>query len=181
MDLAHPRVRHQPGRADGALCRRPGAKRLSLVTPASLSGQTFLSWFAFFARDLAMPTTRFASMLEPETSCEAPMARALAFQPDMLFIVGATPSITTARPEPRGGLMPPVIPRLLWADTGLDTLGMLRALGPLAEGLETALRRSRRATVRSQDLRPRLRPSLGRSPAAWSQRARCHPAFWRMA
>jgi len=29
-----------------------GAGRLSLLTSTSLSGQTFLSWFGFFARDL---------------------------------------------------------------------------------------------------------------------------------
>lgn len=114
-----------------------GAKRLSLVTPASLSGQTFLSWFAFFARDLGYPNDAIRiDILEPEAGCEAPMARALAFQPDMLFVVGATPidydcaTRTARRPDA------PSRPRLLWADTGLDTLGMLRALGPLAEGLE---------------------------------------------
>lgn len=114
-----------------------GAKRVALLTSSSLSGQTFLSWFGFFARDLGYGNDAIRiDVLEPDAGCEAPLGRALASQPDMLFVAGGTPTdydcVTRQARRPDAASRA----RLIWADTGLDTLGMLRMLGPQGEGLE---------------------------------------------
>lgn len=116
---------------------KQGAQRISLVTSTSLSGQTFLSWFGFFARDLGYAADRIRiDVIEPSAGCEAAMARALSPKPDMLFVAGSTPTDFECavryarRPEETSR------PRIVFADTGLDVATILRSLGPMAEGIE---------------------------------------------
>lgn len=117
--------------------RSQGATRISLVTTTSLSGQTFLSWFGFFARDLGYGADAVRiDALEPTGSCEAVMSRALAAAPDLLFVAGANPGHYDCVVRYVRSSAVPVRPRIVFADTGLDAAQMLRALGPLGEGVE---------------------------------------------
>jgi len=114
-----------------------GAGRLSLLTSTSLSGQTFLSWFGFFARDLgyAADAVRIDA-LDAVAGCDAAMSRALAPMPELLFVAGATPGDYDCVVRYARSHAQPKSPRIVFADTGLDAMQTLRMLGPLSEGVE---------------------------------------------
>lgn len=119
------------------VARSQGAERVSLITSSSLSGQTFLSWFGFFARDLGYAASAIRiDMIDPGASCEAPTSRALASLPDLIVVAGSTPNDYDCVVRSVRGSAGPSQPRIVFADTGLDTPTTLRMLGPLAERLE---------------------------------------------
>lgn len=114
-----------------------GAKRLALVASSSASGQTFFSWFGFFARDLGFSEDALhIEILDAGTACDSAMTAALQSLPDILFVAGAAPEDYECATRIARKPGQPSSPRLLFADTGLDLQPMLRTLGSLADGLE---------------------------------------------
>lgn len=117
--------------------RQSGAKRLALVTTLTTAGQTFFSWFGFFARDLGYTNDQVQiAAIEPGASCEAAMQRVLLGAPDVIFFAGGHPGEYQCAAQQTQPAQTVRTPRLFFADTGLSTTEVLRALGPQSEGVE---------------------------------------------
>lgn len=97
--------------------KEEGAQRPALLTTLDLEGSTFFSWFGFFARELGFPEEAVhIGTLKAGERCEQVVMDALKTRPDLLLLAVSTSEmlrcVTSA--------LPPVRPRLVVADTGLD-------------------------------------------------------------
>lgn len=104
------------------LAIQKGARSVSLLTPATLYGQTFLDWFAFQAKELKLEV-RGIEVYE-ETNLEEKMNPLLAGGADCLIAVSSGPD-ATRRMNALAAAAPAGAPRLLFSDlaffSGSDT------------------------------------------------------------
>lgn len=122
--------------------RATGAARPTLITALDADGESFFSWFGFFARELgyAEEAVHIVPLREP-AACESTVDAALATAPDLLVVAaGRAPdrdcllrriALTAAAPGPR----------VLLADLGLDPTELLtlQPLPPRLEGIGGAV------------------------------------------
>jgi ABC-type branched-subunit amino acid transport system substrate-binding protein/glycosylphosphatidylinositol transamidase (GPIT) subunit GPI8 len=74
------------------IASRDGAKSVALVTDTGDYGSTFFDWFGFFATELGLTITDVIRYDKTE-ACAAPVQKALAKKPDVLFYVpGSAPT-----------------------------------------------------------------------------------------
>jgi ABC-type branched-subunit amino acid transport system substrate-binding protein len=112
-----------------------GAKKLALITSVQTAGYTFCSWFGFFAQELGYSQSNIqVEILKTQAACDSAVTNAMKIQPDMLFLAPSSDKeieclVQKVRTMPNS-------PRLIIADTGLDSSSVLQKLGPQANGIE---------------------------------------------
>lgn len=100
-----------------------GAARPALLSTLDLEGSTFFSWFGFFARELGFPEEAIhIGTLKAGERCDQVVMAALKTRPDMLFVAASTPEMLQCVTR----ALPPVRPRVVVADTGLDPYELTR-------------------------------------------------------
>jgi len=120
------------------IAKQEGLKRLALISTLDTGGYTFFSWFGFFAKELGYADDAISiSAFAKGEVCDDAVQSAVSSAADIIFVAaGATQEqdcILRKLAQTPG-------PRVMLADTGLDTNGLTK-LGPATmriEGLSSA-------------------------------------------